>query len=132
MRGVADILIVEDEPDLREIYRLLLERQGYQVRCAHNALEGLSQLGKCLPDLIVSDLRMPGMSGHKFLGIVRRCFPTVPVIVISGEFAGPVLPKRVLADAFFPRAAFTAQQLFERITLLLNGSLERSSSRPRA
>jgi len=83
--------------------KTLLETQGYEVLCAGDGFEGLAALKQSLPDIIISDLRMPNMSGFEFLSVVRRRFPVIPVIVISGEFSGLSVPETVLADAFFPK-----------------------------
>ena len=63
---------------------------------------------------------MPNMNGFEFLSVVRRRFPVIPVIVISGEFTGVTVPESVLADAFFPKAGYKPQELFEKITDLLH------------
>ena len=67
------------------------------------------------------------MNGFEFLSVVRRRFPTIPVIVISGEFSGLTVPESVLADAFFAKNGYQPNQLFERITNLL----EELPTRPR-
>ncbi|HEV2645559.1 MAG TPA: response regulator [Acidobacteriaceae bacterium] len=114
------ILIVDDEEDLRQVGKALLEAQGYEVLCAEDGFEGLAALKRSLPDLIISDLSMPNMNGFEFLSVVRRRFPTIPVIVISGEFSGASVPESVLADAFFPKGAYKIPDLFERICDLVH------------
>ena len=109
------ILVVEDDPSLREIARQLLESKGYEVLGAEDGFEGLSALKRSLPDVIISDLRMPNMNGFEFLSVVRRRFPSIPVIVISGEFTGLTVPESVLADAFFPKGQYRPQDLFAKI-----------------
>lgn len=114
------ILIVDDEAALRDVGKLLLEAQGYEVLCAEDGFEGLAALKRSLPDIIISDLQMPNMNGFEFLSVVRRRFPIIPVIVISGEFSGISVPKTVLADAFFSKGAYKIPELFERICELLH------------
>jgi len=114
------ILIVDDEPSLRQVGKLLLEAQGYEVHCASDGFGGLATLKKALPDLIISDLRMPNMNGFEFLSVVRRRFPMIPIIVISGEFSGLSVPESVLADAFFPKGGFKPEELFEKICALVH------------
>ncbi len=114
------ILIVEDELALRELGTMLLVAQGYEVRGAADGFEGLAALKQSLPDIIISDLQMPNMSGFEFLSVVRRRFPTIPVIVISGEFSGISIPENVLADAFFPKGGYNARELFKTIVELLH------------
>jgi DNA-binding NtrC family response regulator len=114
------ILIVDDEASLRDVGKALLEAQGYEVLCAEDGFEGLAALKQSLPDLIISDLRMPNMNGFEFLSVVRRRFPTIPVIVISGEFSGVSVPGSVLADAFFSKGTYKIPELFERICDLVH------------
>jgi CheY-like chemotaxis protein len=121
------ILIVEDDPALREFGKLLLNAQGYEVLCAEDGFEGLAALKQSLPDIIISDLRMPNMNGFEFLSVVRRRFPTIPVIAISGEFSGLSVPESVLADAFFSKGEYQPAHLFEKIVELL----EELPTRPR-
>jgi len=121
------ILIVEDDPTLREFGELLLRGQGYEVLGAEDGFEGLAALKQSLPDIIISDLKMPNMNGFEFLSVVRRRFPTIPVIAISGEFSGLSMPENVLADAFFSKGEYQPPQLFEKIVELL----QELPSRPR-
>jgi CheY-like chemotaxis protein len=102
------ILIVEDDPRLREVGKLVLETQGYEVHVAGDGFEALIALKRSLPDIIISDLSMPNMNGFELLSVVRRRFPTIPVIVISGEFSVLTVPESVLADAFFPKRSVPA------------------------
>jgi CheY-like chemotaxis protein len=64
----------------------VLSRAGYEVRTATDGFQALALMRKALPDLIISDLKMPNMSGFEFLSIVRRRFPHIPVIAITGDF----------------------------------------------
>ena len=114
------ILIVEDDVALLELGKALLETEGYEVLGAEDGFEGLSALKHSLPDIIISDLRMPNMNGFEFLSVVRRRFPTIPVIVISGEFSGLTVPESVLADAFFAKGEYQPKQLFKKIVDLLD------------
>jgi DNA-binding response OmpR family regulator len=79
----------------------------------------LIALKQALPDIIISDLVMPNMNGFEFLSVVRRRFPVIPVIVISGEFSGLAVPESVLADAFFSKGRYKPEILFAKIIELL-------------
>jgi CheY-like chemotaxis protein len=63
---------------------MILEREGYEVLKAADGLEGLHSLSKSLPDLIISDLNMPRMTGFEFLAVVRLRFPHIATIAMSG------------------------------------------------
>jgi CheY-like chemotaxis protein len=121
------ILIVDDEPIIRQVGKMLLESRGYEVITAGDGFEGLLALKGSLPDIIISDLSMPNMSGFEFLSVVRRRFPTVPVIVVSGEFTGMNYPESVLTDAYFAKGHYTPDALFSKILELI----QELPSRPR-
>jgi DNA-binding response OmpR family regulator len=74
-----------------------------------------------LPDLIISDLKMPNMSGFEFLSIARRRFPQIPTIAVSGEFHPPIEPLGVIADAFLSKP-FSLDELEAKIAELLRDS----------
>jgi len=114
------VLLVDDEPSVRQMGSALLKSQGYEVLSAEDGFEGLAALKQSLPDIIISDLRMPNMNGFEFLSVVRQRFPHIPVVAISGEFSGVSVPESVLADAFFEKGSYSPQQLFARILELLN------------
>lgn len=79
------ILIVEDEPELAEIYQTLLSEAKYDVRLAHNGKEALEAAEARKPDLILLDLRMPVMDGVEFLEAydLKAKHPDVKVVVFS-------------------------------------------------
>ena len=112
------ILVVDDEEHIREISSALLSTLGYEVHTAVDGFAALVALRRSLPDVIISDLKMPNMSGFELLSIVRRRFPQVPVIAISGEYNG-IAPAGLIADAFFTKAGYTPEQLFQKIAELL-------------
>jgi CheY-like chemotaxis protein len=95
IRTVAEkILIVEDDHlSLKNLCRFLSE-EGYQVNCAGNGYEALNLLAKNRFDLVLSDISMPGIDGYELLSHVRASFPSIPVILMSGNFtlAPPALP----------------------------------------
>lgn len=122
------MLIVDDDPLIQRISQRLLEAKGFEVLSAHDGFEGLTALKRSMPDMILSDLEMPNMSGFEFLSVVRRRFPTIPVIVISGASLDLSLPENILADAFFVKGAYTADDLL----LKINKLLKELPDRPRA
>ncbi len=113
------ILVVDDEERLRTVAQAMLQLQGYEVLCAVDGFDGLTKLKQSLPDVVISDLRMPNMSGFEFLSVVRKRFPQISVIAISGEFSGIDVPESVLADAFFEKGQYSPEDLFKKIIALL-------------
>jgi len=99
------ILIVEDHASLRETMARLLVSAGYEVSKAEHGFSALLELKRGAPDLILSDLNMPQMSGFEFLSVVRRRFPEVLVVAMSGAYgAGDAVPGGVIADAFYAKS----------------------------
>ena len=85
---MISILIVDDERSMRDFLKILLTKEGYDVATAANGESGLEHLRNDPCDLIITDNRMPGMSGLDLLAIVKEEYPDIPVIVITA-FASP-------------------------------------------
>lgn len=82
------ILIIEDVPEMANLVSLYLKKEDMTVTAVSTAEDGLSFLKKTLPDLIVLDLNLPGMSGFDFLKVFRKEYkPTIPVIIVSARDA---------------------------------------------
>lgn len=114
------VLVVDDEATVRESLTMLLTAEGYEVNSAVNGFDALLQLKDPLPDVITSDLNMPQMSGFEFLSVVRRRFPHIPVIAISGAFNGPeAVPGGVIADGFYAKGQHEPQALLSMIAELI-------------
>lgn len=119
------VLVVDDEELIRAASTQVLESRGFEVRTAADGFAALVELRKSPPDIVISDLRMPNMSGFELLSIVRRRFPHIPVIAISGEFNGTA-PEGLIADHFFNKGHYRPVELFDKIAELL----DRSPMRP--
>src|ERR1700728_3997891 len=81
--GKASILIVEDEPKMRRLLELQLAEEGFQARIAADAETGLQMLGKESFDVVVTGLKLPGMSGVEFLQTVKRVNADLPVVIMT-------------------------------------------------
>jgi CheY-like chemotaxis protein len=121
------VLVVDDEEDIRSLATALLESKNYEVLSAANGFEAIDALKHALPDIVISDLRMPRMSGFELLSVIRRRFPHIPVIAISGDYASTTVPESVLADAFFQKSSYTPELLLNKIAELI----EQLPPRPR-
>lgn len=84
----ARILIVDDDHAIRDVFRRLLARAGYDTRGAASAAEALDGVHEWTPDLILLELQMPGMSGVKALEALRahHCTRDARIIAFSGYF----------------------------------------------
>jgi CheY-like chemotaxis protein len=105
------VLLVDDELIMLEIVGAVLGASGFVYRTARDGIDALKKLRETPPDIIISDLRMPNMSGYELLAIVRRRFPQIAVIVISGEFVANVHAAGLLTNAFFTKGGYTPDQL---------------------
>lgn len=84
----SKILIIEDVPEMAELASMYLTKSGMQVNSVSTAEEAISYISKQLPDLIILDLNLPGMSGFEFLKKFRKEFSaSVPVIIVSARDA---------------------------------------------
>jgi CheY-like chemotaxis protein len=97
------ILIVDDEPLIRMSISQVLTEVGYSVRSAEDGIAALHEIQTEVPELLLSDLNMPGMSGYELLSEVRRWYPAIRTIAMSGAFSGDEVPSGVAADAFFQK-----------------------------
>ena len=79
------ILVVEDDASLRRIAEFRLTEAGYEVEVAEDGRQGLDAFSRRPPDLVITDLRMPALSGEELAGEILRRDPTVPVIVMTGH-----------------------------------------------
>jgi CheY-like chemotaxis protein len=100
-----NLLIVDDDPSLRSSLSQIFEQFGYDVRSAQDGFSALCEIRQRTPDILISDLNMPGMSGFELLSVVRRRFPVVQTVAMSGAFAGDGLQLGVAADAFYEKGA---------------------------
>ena len=98
------ILVVDDDPSVRDCIAQLLECAGYLIASAEDGFGALLQMRNALPDVIISDLNMPGMSGTELLAVVRRSFPQILTVAMSGAYgdAGE-LPPDVIAGGYYPK-----------------------------
>src|SRR5258705_11789555 len=94
------ILVVDDEESIRQLFGRLLQKAGYEVASAENGFDALLKLKEFSPEVIISDLNMPKMSGFEFLSVIRRRFPEISKIPSSEAYGSRVEPTEVLANAF--------------------------------
>lgn len=85
-KGRRRILLVDDHQPTRESLSKLFEASGYSVAQASNGREGLTELARRRPDVVVLDLFMPVLSGWDFLREIQSMGASVPVIVMSSAF----------------------------------------------
>jgi len=121
------ILVVDDDAGIRNVCAALLLSSGYLVDTAQDGFTALLSIRDALPNLVLSDLNMPHMSGFELLSVVRRRFPQIMVIAMSGAYeCQEEVPAGVIADAFYPKGKRSAIPLVKMVEDLLRTSRERT------
>jgi CheY-like chemotaxis protein len=112
------ILIADDDPLILSLLRDILCPVGYQVVEATNGNQALSQLRQRKVDLIITDLMMPGMDGLELIRAVRREFPEIPMIAMSGGFGEQFLP---IAEVLGSQAILSKPFKVDRVKEMVGG-----------
>jgi CheY-like chemotaxis protein len=116
------VLVVDDATSARRAMAALLASEGYIVSTARDGLDALEQLQQQTPDLIISDLHMPRMSGVELLKVVRHRFPNIATIATSGDCADDCTPVRLIADAFYAKGYQKPKDLLRVVAKLIRNS----------
>lgn len=85
---MKEILVVDDEPVIRDVLSALFTGEGYAVRTAEHGLAALEALQIAAPDLVIADIVMPRLDGWELAGRLRTLQPDLPVILLSATFRG--------------------------------------------
>jgi CheY-like chemotaxis protein len=124
------LLLVDDEASIRRVLSAVLTELGHEVRSAEDGFAALQEMHGWMPDILLSDLNMPGMSGFELLSVVRRRMPWIYVIATSGAYSGVMVPHGVAADSFYEKATgmrplldlLAAARAMEEIPVRTNGA----------
>lgn len=103
------IMVVEDEKNLRALYRHDLEKEGHAVVTAASAEECLTRIEREEPDLVVLDIRMPGMNGIEAMGRILERHPKMPVILNSAYLSYRDNFLSWTADAYVLKSSDTGE-----------------------
>jgi PAS domain S-box-containing protein len=97
------VLVADDEPDMRELIGTILQQTGAKVRVVASATEALESLGAFKPDILISDIGMPGVDGYQLMRQIRSLLPTqggqIPAIALTA-YAGEINYQKALAAGF--------------------------------
>ena len=110
----ARLLIVDDDPTITATLSSIFSGLGHPVRTAGDGISALQDLRTQVPEILLSDLNMPRMSGFELLFVIRRRLPEVFVIASSAAFSGEEVPAGVAADAFYEKSTGLTR-LFELV-----------------
>jgi len=109
------ILVAENDPGVLQTVAMMLRTSGYDVVTSSDGFEALLHFQDQVPDLLLSDLNMPAMSGFELLSVIRRRFPQVVAVATSGAYSSGSVPPGVIADAFYAKGREDAGNLLEII-----------------
>ena len=120
-RATGGVLVVDDEPDVRELAEIMLRRSGFTVLTARNGREGVKTFREHAReiDVVLLDLTMPGMGGEEVLREIQRIRPEQRVLLMSGyneEFAGSQFSDPISG---FLQKPFTQEELADTLRALL-------------
>lgn len=93
------VLMVDDEEQFRETTKKILNRRGFETILAESGEEAIERL-KENPDVVILDIKMPGMDGHQALKEIKRLSPDIPVIMLTGHGAVPSAREALVEGAF--------------------------------
>jgi nitrogen-specific signal transduction histidine kinase/CheY-like chemotaxis protein len=113
-RLTASVLVIDDDPDVRAFIAAALEEQGYRVRQAPDGRDGLKQIERDRPDLVIVDFIMPEMSGAEVAKKIRAKLPEQPILFVSG-YSETEAVKRTAPDAPLLAKPFRAEALHKAV-----------------
>lgn len=109
----ATLLIVDDEPHVRKLLKILLENQGYQTLAASSGEEALVMVEEQPPDLILLDIMMPGMDGFDVARQLKtnKATSNIPIIMLSalGEHSARICGLKAGAEDFLSKPVESAE-----------------------
>lgn len=121
------IFIVEDNADIREIYRLVFELAGFQVEASENGLDAISRLPEVRPDLILLDIMLPEMDGFEVLRAVKQNMSdsglqNIPIVVWSNLSQEEDIQKAMSLGAsyYLRKSDYDGDALVEKVKDILD------------
>ena len=130
------ILVIDDEVDVRDGIKRVLDRAGFSVRTVDNAIDGMLELELAPADVVITDIIMPKLNGVDAIDAVLRAFPAVRIIAISGGGNFDVTgyqPASITTSAYLAAAKkagahfiltkpFDSQELTDAVTQVIRGA----------
>lgn len=117
MKPKRTILCVDDNEQSLSIRKVILETRGYRVVTCRTGEEALEQFKQGGIDLVLSDLVMPGLDGHKLIEEIKNMSPATPAILFSGKIK--IYERDLRADLFLPKGMYATAELLEKVRILL-------------
>lgn len=119
MKEKPYILVVDDDPNISQLVKLYLEKEGYEVRTAARGDDAVNEFSRMPPDLMLLDVMLPGLDGYQVLKNVRKS-STIPVIMLTArdETFDKVLGLELGADDYITKP-FDTKELVARVKAVL-------------
>ncbi len=111
---MQSVLIIDDEPDVRDAVERVLARAGYSVRTAESAADALAELERMPADVVITDIIMPKINGVQAIELIRKAFPSVRIVAISGGGNFGVAayqPRAITTSAYLASAEMAGAHL---------------------
>jgi CheY-like chemotaxis protein len=121
------ILLVDADSGFLQVCSDTLRREGYQVLIADDGFAALCALRRSRPDLLVTELNLPRMSGFELLSVVRTRFPDIAVIALSGDYTPLTVPHEAICDGFLAKGPNLDFELIQELQKLVSESPVRGS-----
>jgi CheY-like chemotaxis protein len=125
---IGQVLIAEDDTATRQMFRKMLEKEGWSVTEADNGKTALAQLNTCQPDLVLLDLMMPELDGFQFLAALRQIpeWRSLPVIVVTAMDLTPVDRLRLsgYVEQILQKGSYHRDDLLREIRDLVIGWIQ--------
>jgi CheY-like chemotaxis protein len=120
---MAHILVAEDERDIRELIKFTLEAAGHQITAVSNGVDAVEQAEELLPDLVMTDVRMPRMTGYEACKAIKENATTqhIPVVILSAKGQDEEKDAGKAAGAYdYILKPFAPSDLMQRVAEILN------------
>jgi len=128
-RKKAKILVVEDNPGIRELFRELLSQEGYTVKVVQNGKEALLKVRKESFDLILTDVKMPRMSGVQLLKELQKILPDIKVVIITATADSEIAVKAMKLGAYdYITKPFYLDSILQKVKKALEGGNKKAGN----
>ncbi len=123
----GQVLVIEDDPDTREVMARTLEKEGWDVDEAENGLAGLQVLQNSIPDIILLDLMMPEMDGFQFVSEIQHepLWRNIPIVVVTAKNLTPEDRKQLdgVVEDVLTKHAYNRDELLEEINKIVKNQI---------
>jgi CheY-like chemotaxis protein len=120
---MSSILVIDDDEALRSVMRRVLERQGHSVQEAADGSAGLALIAAQRPDVVVTDLLMPGKEGIETIVELRERYPSIAIVAVSGaaggEEDGPLVDAKLLGASAILSKPFSVEEFLHTVETIL-------------